>query len=124
MIGNLEVRSPSVAPAGLHLTSLTLAFEAVVYNPNPFGTTLDGANYSISANGHFLGDGRTAHEYRLAPRSSQTLTFPVMVGWKPMFGIMGNYVVNLGKVSWTVKGTAIVQLGGVSIPTTFEFTTG
>ena len=123
-IGDLQLRSASVAIAGLHPTYMSLNIDAVVYNPNAFGATLDAANYSVSANGGYLGSGQTAHKYDLAPQSSQTLVFPISVGWKSAFKTTGSYIVNLGDVSWEVNGTAIIGVGGLSLSAPFEFTTG
>jgi len=124
VIGDLQVRSTSMAIAGLNSTRMTLDVDAVVYNPNPFGATVDAANYSVSANGSHLGSGQTAHEYELAPQSSSTLVFPISVGWRSALETTGSYIVNLGNVSWEVDGTAEVSLGGLSLSAPFEFTTG
>lgn len=124
IIGDLQLRSASVAIAGLNSTRMSLDIDAVVYNPNPFGATLEAANYSVSADGAHLGSGRTAHKYDLAPQSSSTLVFPISVGWKSAFETTGSYIVNLGNVSWEVSGTAVVNLGGLSLSAPFEFTTG
>ena len=124
VIGDIQLRSASVAIAGVNSTRMSLDVEAVVYNPNPFGATVDAANYSVSANGSHLGSGQTAHEYELAPQSISTLVFPISVGWKSAFETTGSYIVNLGNVSWEVDGTAEVSLGGLSLSAPFEFTTG
>jgi LEA14-like dessication related protein len=124
VVGDIQLRSASVAIAGANSARMSVDIDAVVYNPNPFGATLDSANYSVSANGSHLGNGRTPHEYDLAPQSSSTLVFPISVGWKSAFEATGSYIVNLGNVSWKVSGVAIVNLGGVSFSAPFEFTTG
>jgi LEA14-like dessication related protein len=124
VFGDLQLRSASVTIAGLNSSRMSLDVDAVVYNPNPFGATLDAANYSVSANGSHLGSGRTAHGYGLAPESSSTLVFPVSLGWRSAFETTGSYIVGLGSVSWEVNGTAVVGLAGLSFSAPFEFTTG
>jgi LEA14-like dessication related protein len=122
-IGDLQLRSASVAISGLNSTHLTLSIDAVFYNPNPIGATLVGANYSVSVNGRHLGSGRTAHESYLAPQSSSAVVFPISVGWRSALETTGSYVVNFGAVSWEVDGTAVVSLAGLSLSAPFEFTT-
>ena len=124
LFGDLELQSASVAVVGVHVTYASLSFDAAVYNPNSFGATLDAANYSVSANGGYLGSGQTSHKYDLAPRSSTTFVFPVSVGWKSALRATGSYMLNLGSVSWEVSGTAVFSLGGLSLSAPFEFTTG
>jgi LEA14-like dessication related protein len=123
MIGDIELMSASVAVTGANSTRIRLNVDAVVYNPNPFRAMLDAANYSVSAKGAHLGNGRTPHEYDLAPRSSSILVFPISLGWRSAFETTGSYVVNLGNLSWEVNGTAVVSLGGLSLSLPFEFTT-
>lgn len=105
-------------------TGLSLNLNAVVYNPNDFGVTLDAVNYSIYGSGRYLGNGQTAREYSLDPHSSQTLTFPVSVSWRPIFQTMGNYVVEWGNVTWEVNGTANIKVAGLPLSVPFKFTTG
>ena len=124
IMGDLQLRSASVATTGIHGTLLDIRLSAVVYNPNPFGATLDAANYSVSANGHYVGSGQITKEYDLAPRSSTTFVFPVAVGWRSGLETAGRYLLSLGNESWEVNGTALVNLGGVSLSAPFEFTTG
>jgi LEA14-like dessication related protein len=123
-IGNLQVRSTSVVVATMHTSYVGLDIDAVVYNPNGFGATLTTANYSVSADGHHLGTGRTTQAYVLSPKSSLSVALPIDVGWTSAFDETGNYVVNLGHVSWQVKGTAIVEVAGFSVTVPFEFTIG
>jgi LEA14-like dessication related protein len=124
VIRDLQLRSASVDITGLHRAYLSLDLNAVVYNPNAFGATLDAVNYSVSANGHYLGSGQTAHRYDLAPQSSETLVFPINVGWESAFKATGSYVVDWGNVSWDVNGTAIINLGGLSLSAPIAFTAG
>lgn len=124
VIGDLQLRSTSVDMTGLNQTGLSLNLNAVVYNPYAFGATLDAVNYSVYANGHYLGSGQIAHSFEVVPQSSQTLIFPISVGWKSAFETMGSYIADLGQVTWGVKGTAIIKVGGLSLFAPFEFTTG
>jgi LEA14-like dessication related protein len=123
-IGNLQVRSTSVVVATMHTSYVGLDIDAVVYNPNSFGATLATANYSVSADGRYLGSGRTTHSYVLSPKSSLSVELPINVGWRSAFDETGNYLVNLGHVSWRVNGTAVVEVAGFSVTVPFEFTIG
>lgn len=123
-IENLQLRSTSLDITGLNRTGLSLNLNAVFYNPNGFGATLDAVNYSVYANGHYLGSGRTAQKYDLAPQSSETLVFPISIGWKSAFETTGSYMVDWGHVAWEVKGTANISVGGLTLSAPFEFTTG
>ena len=105
---------------GLNHDGLILDLKAVVYNPNGFGATLDVANYSVYANGHYMGAGQTAQEYDLASRSSQTLVFPISISLKSAFQATGSYIVNWGDVTWKVNGTANIEVGGFPLFMPFE----
>jgi LEA14-like dessication related protein len=122
--GNLQLRSTSVDVTGLSRKGVNLNLQAVVYNLNGFGATVEGANYSVYANGHYVGEGRLAQEYDITQQSSQTLVFPVSVGWESAITTTGSYIVGLGNVTWKANGTADVDVGGISLSVTFEFATG
>jgi LEA14-like dessication related protein len=124
LVGNIELESISVSITGVNGSGLGLRITAVVYNPNGFGATLDSLNYSVYADGHYLGNGRTAVSYDLAPQAYVTLVFPINVGLGPAIRAMGSYIVGIGHVTWEVKGTADVELDGLSVSAPFEFTTG
>ena len=124
LIENIQLRSTSVSVTDLDRTGLTLDLKVVVYNPNGFGATLDSANYSVYADGHYLGSGQTTRAYDLAPQSPQTLVFPVTVGWGSALGATARYVVGLGRVTWEVNGSASVEIDGLHLSAPFEFTTG
>ena len=103
---------------------LNMNFKAVLYNPNGFGAKLDTAEYSDYANGHYLGSGKTTQEYDLTPQSSQTLPFPISVGWNALFKTTESYILNWGHIAWMVNGTAEINIGELCISAPFEFTTG
>jgi LEA14-like dessication related protein len=124
VIGNLQLRSTTVEMTGLSRNGVSLNLEAVVYNPNGFGATLKAANYSVYANGHYLGEGQLAHEYDFGPQSSQTIVFPVSVGWKSAFLTTGSYLVDLGNLAWRANGTASIEVVGFPLSVSFEFATG
>ena len=124
LIGNIQLRSTSIDITGLNRTDLNMNLKAVLYNPNVFGATLDTAEYSVYANGHYLGSGKTTQEYDITPQSSQTLTFPISVGWNAAFKTTESYILNWGHITWMVNGTAKISIGGLSISAPFEFTTG
>lgn len=123
VIENLQLRSTSVDITSLNRTGLSLNLSAVVYNPNGFGATLDAANYSVYANGHYLGSGQTVRKYDLASQSTQTLVFPISISWKSAFETTESYVIDWGHVSWEVNGTADINVGGLALSAPFEFTT-
>ena len=122
ILGNLELLSTSVGTSSLGGSGLSLRLVAVIYNPNGFGATLKGANYSVYANGHYLGSGRSGSEYNLAPRSSLTVAFPVTLGWRSALETMGSYLLGGGHLAWTIKGTANTEIGGFTFLIGFEFT--
>ena len=122
LIGNLQLRSTSVGIDGLNPTRLGLNVKAVVYNPNGFGATLDSANYSVYVDGRYLGSGQTTGKLELAAQSSQTFVLPVSVGWTSGLRAAGRYLLDLGHVSWEVKGNMDVSIGGLSLSVPFELT--
>ena len=124
LVEGIQLRSTSVEVTGLNNNGLNLDFNAVVYNPNAFGAKLDAANYSVYADGHYFGSGRTVHEYYIASQSSQTLIFPVSIGWKSGFQTMGSYIMDRGNITWVVNGTANIEVGGFPLSVPFTFTTG
>jgi LEA14-like dessication related protein len=110
--------------AGLSRSGIDLNFQAVVYNPLGFGATIEAANYSVYANGQYVGEGQLAREYAITPQSSQTLVFPLGIGWKSAFRTTGSYIVDLGSITWKVNGSASIEVGGLPLSMPFEFTSG
>jgi LEA14-like dessication related protein len=121
--GNLELQSTSVDVTGLGGNGINLNLQAVIYNPNGFGATIVAANYSVYANGQYVGEGQLAHDYALTPQSSQTLVFPIGIGWRSAFKTTGSYIVDLGTITWKVDGTASIEVAGFPLSLAFEFTT-
>jgi LEA14-like dessication related protein len=119
-VGDLQVRATSVQVTGLAAGGPDLSVSAVVYNPNGFGVSLDSANYSIYANGHYLQNGQITREYALAPQSTQTFVFPLSIGWTSAFQTLGSYVWAWGNVNWEVKGTASIEVGGFPLTVPFD----
>jgi len=119
-VGDLQIRATSVQVDGLAIGGPDLSLVAVVYNPNGFGVSLDSANYSIYANGHYLQKGQISHEYALGPQSTQTFVFPISIGWKTAFQTLGSYVWAWGSVDWQVKGTAGIGVGGIPLTVPFD----
>lgn len=105
-------------------SGINLNLQAVVYNPNGFGATLEAANYSVYANGRYVGEGQLAHQYAITPQSSQTLVFPISVGWGSAVRMTGSYIVDLGSITWKVDGTAKIEVVGIPLSVSFDFTTG
>lgn len=124
LVEGIQLRSTSVDVTGLNNNGLSLDFNAVVYNPNAFGAKLNAANYSVYADGHYLGSGHIVHEYYIAPQSSQTLVFPVNIGWKSAFQTTGSYVMARGNITWVVNGTANIEVGGFPLSVPFTLATG
>jgi LEA14-like dessication related protein len=122
VLGDLQLQSESVVTTSVGRNGLSLNLSAVVHNPNGFGATLAGANYSVYADGHYVGDGKTNREYDLAPKSSLAVSFPISVGWESAFETTGSYLLNWGHPTWEVSGTAGIEIGGVTLPVSFEFT--
>ena len=122
--GNLQLRSTSVDIAGLGGNGIDLDIQAVIYNPNGFGATIEAANYSVYANGQYVGEGQLAHEYVVTPQSSQTFVFPISIGWRSVFRTTGSYIVSLGTIAWKVEGTASIEVAGLPLSVSFEFVTG
>jgi len=119
-IGDLQVRAMSVQVTGLAIDGPALSLTALVYNPNGFGVSLDRANYSIYANGHYLQDGQINHEYTLAPQTTQSFALPVGIGWGTAFQTLGSYVWAWGNLNWEVKGTASIEVGGLPLTVPFD----
>ena len=110
--------------ANLGRSGISLDLKAIVSNPYGFGVTLEAANYSVYANGHYIGEGQLAQEYVITPQSTQTLVFPVRVSWESAFLTTGSYLVSLGNVNWKAIGTADVEIGRTPLSVSFEFATG
>lgn len=107
---------------GVNRTYISLDFRAVVYNPNGFGASLDKVNYTIYASGRYLGRGQMTHGFELAPETTQSLVFPVIVGWGSAFGTVGVYLLSWGRVTFELKGMAEIKLGQFSFAAPFDFT--
>jgi LEA14-like dessication related protein len=120
MLGDLEIRATSVQLTSLALGGPDLSLTAVIYNPNGFGVSLNGANYSIYDDGHYLQSGQITREYALAPESTQTVVFPVTVGWKSALQAFGDYLWGWGDVNWEVKGSASIGVGGILLTVPFD----
>jgi len=119
-VGDLQVRATSVEVTGLAVGGPDLSLTAVVYNPNGFGVSLDRANYSVYANGHYLQSGQITRKYTLGPQSTQTFVFPISIGWSPAFQTLGSYVWAWGSVDWEIKGTASIEAGGFPLTVSFD----
>ncbi|HXW95871.1 MAG TPA: LEA type 2 family protein [Nitrososphaerales archaeon] len=124
VVGDIQLRATSVQVTGFALGGPDLSLTAVVYNPNGFGVSLNGASYSMYADGHYLKSGLITGEYPLAPLSTKAFVFPISIGWKPAFQTLGSYMWGWGNVRWEVKGTASIEVGGFSFSVPFDLTTG
>jgi LEA14-like dessication related protein len=122
--GDLQPRSISAGVTGLSHNGMSLNIKAVIYNPSGFGATIETASYSVYANGHYLGEGQLAHEYSITPQSSQTLVFPISIGWRSAFLATGSYIVDLGDIAWKVNGTVSIEVGGFPLSVPFAFASG
>ena len=122
--GGFRLLSTSVVITSLDQGGLNLSFNAVVYNPLAFGATLSAANYSVYANGRFVGNGHISQEYEILPQSAATLVFPYSIGWGSVVLTAGTYLMGLGHVNWMVNGTASIKVGGLPLSVPFDFATG
>jgi len=119
-IGELQIKGTSVHVTGLALGGPDLSFAAVVYNPNGFGVSLNSANYSIYANGHYLQSGHITTKYELAPKSTQTFVFPFSTGWTSAFETLGSYIWDWGNENWEVRGTASIEVSDFPLAVPFD----
>lgn len=124
VFGDLQLRSSSVEVVGVGRTGLVVRLEALVYNPNPFGATLETTNYSVYANGNHVGNGATARAYTLGPEGLQMVVFSVNAGWLGSFGTVGEYIIGLGHVTWSINGTAVVDAEGLNVSAQYRFIVG
>jgi len=122
-VGDLKFQATSVQVTGIAPGGLDLSLTAAVHNPNDFGVSLNGANHSIYANGHYLQNGHVTRKYALAPQSTQTFVFPISIAWSSALKTLGNYIWAWGSLTWEVKGVATVEVGGFSIAIPFELST-
>jgi LEA14-like dessication related protein len=120
--GVLQIQSTSIGIAKVGESGPSLNFKVAVHNPTSFGATLQAANYSVYADGHYVGEGRLT-QTSMAPESTQTFIFPVNVGWESALLATGRYVVDLGNLTWMANGTARIDVGGLSLTVSFEFST-
>ena len=120
MVGDLQFRATSVQATGLGFGGPDLQLTVVVNNPNGFGVSLTSANYSIYADGRHLLDGHVAQEYTLTPQSTQTLVFPISIGWGSTFQTLGDYIWMGGNVAWEAKGMASIEVGGIFLAVPFD----
>ena len=123
-IGDLQLRSASVGMANVGYGGPILNVNVVVYNPTGFEARLDEANYSVYANGLYVGSGQTSHGFDISPQSTQSLTFSVSMSWKSSFQTVRSYVTGWGNITWDVNGTADIEVYGLHLTVPFEFVAG
>lgn len=124
IVEGLQLQSTSVHITGLSTGGLKLNLEAAVYDSDDFGVTLEAMNYSVYADGHYVGSGQTDQEYGFSPGLSQILVFPVNTSWKSAVLTTGSYIAGLGSVIWSVDTTANIEVEGYALTVSFEFSTG
>ena len=122
-VGDIQIRATSVQVTGFALGGPAMSLTAVVYNPNGFGVSLNSANYSIYANGHFLQNGQITHRYALAAQSQQTFVLPFSIDWKLASQTLGDYLWAWGDVKWEVNGIATIEVGGFLLIVPFDLST-
>ena len=122
-VGDIQIRATSVQVIGFALGGPAMSLTAVVYNPNGFGVSLNGANYSTYANDHYLQSGQIDRRYALAAQSSQTFVLPFSIDWKLAFQTLGDYLWAGGSVKWEVKGIATIEVGGLLLRVPFDLST-
>lgn len=116
---NVELSFSDVQIRNIGFTSATLEIYLNMYNPNSGITaTLDRMDYSVSANGNFLGNGQITQRVDITPRATKTVSSTFQVSYAGTLGAVWSALKNGGNIKWNLKGTAYFDtpFGTLDIP--------
>jgi LEA14-like dessication related protein len=111
-----EVSLADVRVVSIGLSSASLELELRVYNPTSFAAVLDRADYSLYANGIYLGDGKISKQ-EIPPGGTRTIKTPFSLSYSGALDALWSYL-KTEEVTWRVNGTACYEtpLGSFGIP--------
>jgi LEA14-like dessication related protein len=122
IFADISLVSSSVQVTGLRTSGISINLAAVVRNPNPIGATIARLNYTVFANGEYVGNGSETGKIVVGPGATLSLDFPVMAPWNAVYGMTEHYFLSGGNIVWLVHGEASVSVGGQSFFASFQLT--
>jgi len=85
----------------------------VVHNYGGTTATLESINYSLYANGNYVGSGQQAAiNQGIQPHFGRAMTLPVDMTWGPAWPSVSSVMLNGGQLTLEVMGTCIVKVNG------------
>lgn len=111
-----EVSLAGVRVVSIGLSSASLEVELRIYNPSSVAAVLERADYSLYANGIYLGDG-TISKQEIPPGGTRTIKTPFSLSYSGALEALWSYF-KTDEVTWSVNGTAYYDtpLGSFGIP--------
>lgn len=111
-----EVSLAGVRVVSIGLVSASLEVELMVYNPSSVAAILERADYSLYANGIYLGDGTTSKN-EIPPGGTRTIKTPFSLSYSGALEALWSCL-KTDDVTWRVNGTAYYDtpLGSLGIP--------
>ncbi len=113
-----EISLADVRVRSVGLTSASLEIVLRIYNPNTITATLDRVDYSVYANGVYLGYGSITNRVDIPPGSTAYVSSPFELSYSGALKTIWEYLISGGKLEWRIKGVAHIDtpLGALNIP--------
>lgn len=99
-----KVELKTVSFSKLSLSSVELAFEAEVENPNSFELGLDRMNYDVLLHGKKIGSGVFQEKFRVAAKTKKTVTVPFSLDTFAALQVAQQYFAKASNLDLRVKG--------------------
>jgi LEA14-like dessication related protein len=118
-----SIQVEALAPDGIvvQFGGVNMTIAMVVHNPNEVSGRLTQVNYSMYADGDYVGSGLASTTYTLPARSNYSLGFPIGMGWGPASNIAQAAYLGGGSLDWKLNGTVSADVGGRHFSTPFEY---
>jgi LEA14-like dessication related protein len=116
---NVELSLSDVQIRNVGFTSATLEIYLNMYNPNSGITaTLDRMDYSVYANGNYLGNGQVIQRVDISPKATKMVSSTFQVSYAGTLGAIWSALTSGGNIKWNLKGTAYFDtpFGTLNIP--------
>ena len=116
---NVQFSLSDVQIRNIGFTSATLEIYLNMYNPNSGITaTLDRMDYSVYANGNYLGNGQITQRVDIPPQGTKTVSSMFQVSYAGTLGAVWSALTQGGQIKWNLRGTAYFDtpLGIINIP--------
>ncbi|MGB9728090.1 MAG: LEA type 2 family protein [Nitrososphaeria archaeon] len=113
-----EISLADVRVKSVGLTSASLEIVFRIYNPNRVTATLDRADYSVYANGIYLGEGHITGKVDVPANNTVTIVSPFDLSYSGALKTVWPYLMSGGKLLWRINGTLHIDtpLGTLDIP--------